>query len=123
MEMPGSTNDQENNESMIDYTYLNEITGGDEELRGELINMFEAETVVQLSSISNSNKDSNLESLKQAIHKYRSSLFSVGLLQTANKYKEIETTLKRNEPIADLTNVLLALENESKKGLEILKNL
>ncbi|NIJ53646.1 Hpt domain-containing protein [Dyadobacter arcticus] len=123
MEINETSDNPENNLSMIDLAYLDEITGGDAELKGELINMFETETVIQLGNISDANKAANYDVLKQAIHKYRSSLFSVGLLKTSTKYKEIESTLKRNEPIANLTGVLYDLENESKLGLQILKGL
>lgn len=109
-------------DSLIDTAYLNEITGGDDELRTELIDMFESETVVQLAGIKTHYVSSDVEQLKQAIHKYRSSLFSVGLLKTASKYKEIETALKRNETVGNLETKLLDLEQESMDALQLLKN-
>lgn len=108
---------------MIDFTYLDEITGGDAELKSELISMFESETVIQLSAIRDSNNALNFDVLKQAIHKYRSSLFSVGLLTTASKYKDIETALKSGQPINDLSGTLAALEQESNLGLQALKSI
>ncbi|MCE7059880.1 Hpt domain-containing protein [Dyadobacter sp. CY343] len=116
-------NNSAEGDSLIDIAYLNEITGGDEELRAELIEMFETETVDQLGNIKVYSTSSNLEQLKQAIHKYRSSLFSVGLLKTASKYKEIETTLKRNEPVENLNTKLGDLEQESLVALQFLKEI
>ncbi|KAA0993785.1 Hpt domain-containing protein [Dyadobacter aurulentus] len=122
---PDSTFGMDNSaaeDSLIDIAYLNEITGGDAELRTELIDMFESETVIQLAGIKTHFVSSEVEQLKQAIHKYRSSLFSVGLLKTASKYKEIETALKRNETVENLGTKLLNLEQESMDALQLLKN-
>ncbi|WP_162242765.1 Hpt domain-containing protein [Dyadobacter sp. Leaf189] len=115
-------NNSHDETSLIDFAYLQEITGGDAELKSELISMFESETVIQLDSIRTNCKAGDLDMLKQSIHKYRSSLFSVGLLNTAAKYKEIESALKRNETVPDLAIQLADLELESNAGLEILKS-
>ncbi|WP_031527342.1 Hpt domain-containing protein [Dyadobacter crusticola] len=115
-------NSTPNDTSLIDFAYLQEITGGDDELKHELISMFESETVIQLDNIRDNCKAGNLDLLKQSIHKYRSSLFSVGLLNTAAKYKEIETALKRNETVPNLAIQLADLELESNAGLELLKS-
>ncbi|TLV02592.1 Hpt domain-containing protein [Dyadobacter luticola] len=123
MDMTDPNNNQADLDSMIDHGYLNEITGGDAELKGELISMFEAETDTQLGNISGASNAGNFDALKQAIHKYRSSLFSVGLLKTAAKYKEIETALKQGGTVSNLSGTLADLERESKVGLTILKNL
>jgi HPt (histidine-containing phosphotransfer) domain-containing protein len=112
-----------NGHDLIDLSYLTEITGGDNELRGELIYMFEMETKIQLEQIRDSALPLDAPRLKQTIHKYRSSLFSVGLLNTANKYKEIETSLKENRPIDNLPVMLTTLERESHAGLQALKTL
>jgi HPt (histidine-containing phosphotransfer) domain-containing protein len=119
--VPGMNNSPNEN-PLIDYAYLEEITGGDEELKAELISMFESETVIQLSNIRINCKAADFDLLKQSIHKYRSSLFSVGLLNTAAKYKEIESALKRNERIENLEKILSDLELESGTALQLLKN-
>jgi len=108
-------------DKILDLNYLFEITGGDNELRDELIVMFEDESLIQLIAIGQSAGSRDLENLRQSIHKFRSSLFSVGLLATANKYKEIEAILKQGSWHDDMIKKLEDLKAESELGLFQLK--
>ncbi|MGG7663641.1 ATP-binding protein [Dyadobacter sp. BHUBP1] len=108
-------------DSILNLDYLAEITGGDQELRDELIAMFEKDSQVQLTNISEASQADDLERLRQAIHKFRSSLFSVGLLNTANQYKELEATLKQGKWTDDLKQKLVDLKAEAEAGLAQLK--
>ncbi|WP_353723129.1 Hpt domain-containing protein [Dyadobacter sp. 676] len=110
-------------DSILNLEYLTEITGGDQELRDELIAMFEKDSQVQLANIAGAARDNDPERLRQAIHKFRSSLFSVGLLNTANQYKELEAILKQGEWNSELDQKLTDLKAESETGLSQLKNL
>ncbi|TDE10566.1 hybrid sensor histidine kinase/response regulator [Dyadobacter psychrotolerans] len=103
--------------SILNMSYLDEITGGSVELRDELISMFEHESEIQLSVISKAEKERDAESLIQAVHKYRSSLFSVGLLSTADKYKVIEGNLKSKVWPPDIETLVPELEKEARSGL------
>ncbi|MDR6806146.1 PAS domain S-box-containing protein [Dyadobacter sp. BE34] len=108
-------------DSILNLDYLAEITGGDQELRDELIAMFEKDSQIQLKSIGEASQANDLERLRQAIHKFRSSLFSVGLLNTANQYKELEATLKQGKWTDDLNQRLIDLKAEAETGLTQLK--
>ncbi|MCE7066071.1 response regulator [Dyadobacter sp. CY326] len=108
-------------ESIINHDYLTEITGGDNELRDELIQMFENDSQTQLQSIQDASAVRDLEKLRQSIHKFRSSLFSVGLLSTANQYKDLEALLKQGQWSQDMNQKLVALKAESETGLSELK--
>jgi signal transduction histidine kinase/CheY-like chemotaxis protein len=110
-------------DTILNLDYLAEITGGDQELRDELIAMFEKDSQVQLTSIAEASQVNDLERLRQAIHKFRSSLFSVGLLNTANQYKELEATLKQGNWTSDLNQKLVDLKAEAETGLVQLKKL
>lgn len=110
-------------DSILNLDYLAEITGGDQELRDELIAMFEKDSQVQLASIAEASQSDDLDRLRQAIHKFRSSLFSVGLLNTANQYKELEATLKQGKWTDDLKQKLVDLKAEAEAGLVQLKQL
>ncbi|OJV12764.1 MAG: histidine kinase [Dyadobacter sp. 50-39] len=110
-------------DSLLNLDYLAEITGGDQELRDELIAMFEKDSQLQLSSISEASATNDLERLRQVIHKFRSSLFSVGLLNTANQYKELEATLKQGQWTEELSQKLVDLRAEAETGLAQLKKL
>jgi PAS domain S-box-containing protein len=109
--------------TMLNLSYLNEITGGSEELRDELIAMFASESETQLSIIRNANASKDASALAQAVHKYRSSLFSVGLLATADKYKAVEASLKTNIWPENIDSVISDLEGEALSGLGQLQSL
>ncbi|SKB72525.1 hybrid sensor histidine kinase/response regulator [Dyadobacter psychrophilus] len=108
-------------DSILNLEYLAEITGGDNELRGELIQMFENDSKTQLSAIEESSASGDLERLRQSIHKFRSSLFSVGMLSTANQYKDLEAILKQGKWSSELSQKLVLLKAESESGLVQLK--
>lgn len=110
-------------DSILNLDYLSEITGGDQELRDELIALFDKDSKVQLASIADAAQANDLEKLRQTIHKFRSSLFSVGLLNTANQYKELEATLKQGNWNSELNQKLVDLQTESELGLAELKKL
>lgn len=110
-------------DTILNLDYLAEITGGDQELRDELIAMFEKDSQVQLTNIAEASAANDLDKLRQAIHKFRSSLFSVGLLNTANQYKELEATLKQGNWTSELNQKLTDLKAEAETGLAQLKKL
>lgn len=114
-------NEDSMNTNIVNITYLNEITGGDPDLQRELISLFEDELEVQSSMIHQAESSGDNEKLRQVVHKFRSSLFSVGLLGTADKYKKIEGELKNNIRPVDLKEQLSDLKNEAELGLSELK--
>ncbi|KAA6431532.1 response regulator [Dyadobacter flavalbus] len=120
-----STNQNQNTmtDSIINLEYLNEITGGDEELREELIALYERDSKTQLSAIEEASQTMNQEQMRQAVHKFRSSLFSVGMLSTANQYKDLEAILKQGKWESSLNQKLVELKAESELGLKQLKML
>ena len=103
--------------SLLNLEYLSEITGGDGELRDELISLFGNDSPTQLLSINEFSAVRDLEKLRQAIHKFRSSLFSVGLLSTANQYKELEAALKQGTWTDEMGLKLDTLKAEAEQGL------
>jgi PAS domain S-box-containing protein len=109
--------------SIINLGYLNEITGGDPDLQKELIDLFEGELIIQSALIAEAESQGDNEKLRQVVHKFRSSLFSVGLLATADKYKKIEGELKSDIHRPDLKQQLEALKLEAESGLNELKNM
>lgn len=108
-------------EPLVNLDYLTEITGGDAELRGELIQMFENDSQTQLQAIEDASATGDLDKLRQSIHKFRSSLFSVGMLSTANQYKELEALLKAGTWSSAMNDKLPLLRAESTAGLGELK--
>ena len=115
--------DKSQDSGILNLTYLNEITGGDAELRDELITLFENDLSTQSGLIQKAEESGDNEKLRQVVHKFRSSLFSVGLLLTAEKYKKIEGDLKNNIRSVDLKEQLKQLSLEAETGLTELKNI
>lgn len=115
--------DSSQDSGILNLTYLNEITGGDAELRDELISLFESDLGSQSELILKAEESGDNEKLRQVVHKFRSSLFSVGLLSTADKYKKIEGDLKNNIRSVDLKEQIRQLAMEAEAGLMELKNL
>jgi PAS domain S-box-containing protein len=110
-------------DSLLNLEYLSEITGGDAELRAELIVMFENDSLTQLSLMDEFSGSGELEKLRMSIHKFRSSLFSVGLLSTANQYKVLEAELKQGIWNSEMAAMLPELRNEAELGLMELRKL
>jgi signal transduction histidine kinase/DNA-binding response OmpR family regulator/CHASE3 domain sensor protein len=110
-------------ESLLNLEYLSEITGGDTELRDELVSLFVNDSRIQLSAISELSLSGDLERLRLAIHKFRSSLFSVGLLTTANQYKELEAALKQGVWSDEMSEKVVHLKAEAEQGLVELRQL
>jgi PAS domain S-box-containing protein len=108
-------------ENLVNLEYLTEITGGDAELRDELIQMFENDSQTQLKAIQEASATGDRDKLRQSIHKFRSSLFSVGMLETANQYKDLEATLKLGTWNSEHNEKLVLLKAESESGLVQLK--
>jgi PAS domain S-box-containing protein len=115
--------DKDMHDSILDLDYLTEITGGDLELRDDLISLFENDSRIQLNAIQELALSGDREQLRLSIHKFRSSLFSVGLLSTANHYKELEASLKQGVWSDELHQKLIQLKAESEMGLALLKKL
>ncbi len=122
-EIPSAPNEPAPQKTMLNLNYFHEITGGSSELRKELVTMFETESEVQLAKIRQGLAGKQVDDLVKAIHKYRSSLFSVGMLATAESYKALEADLKNNIWKDDLYALLPGLEAEVRQGLTELKAL
>ena len=82
---------------IVNFDYFNELTGGSEDLRQQLIDLFEKENRSQIDLIRAAYTANDWNTLTMAIHKYRSSLFSVGILSVAEKFKTFEFELKNNQ--------------------------
>lgn len=96
----------------INLDYLNEITAGDESLRNEIICLFNTDCPVQLQLIQASLANHDIPELQRLIHKLRSSLFTVGLLKAAERYKGLEVSLMKGVITEDIQESLLMLEKD-----------
>ncbi len=74
----------------IDLTYINEVTGGDEELFKELSGIFLSQVEEMKTVIYEALRSSDYELIKQAAHKIKSSLRTFGAYALAGQFEEIE---------------------------------
>ncbi len=102
----------------VDQKYLAEITNGDPDLIKELKSIFREDYREQLESINKAVAEKEYAGLKKAIHKFRSSLMSVGLIKTAAAYQKIENEPEAGTITADPAERLSELENEVNLGFE-----
>ncbi|MBB5285700.1 PAS domain S-box-containing protein [Rhabdobacter roseus] len=102
--------------SLLDLRYLGEISGEDDELLNELINLFEEDYPLRLRQIGEAYSEQQWELLRAEIHKFRSSLHSVGMLATADRYKAIEIALTQKNTTADLGEILNSLRVEVERA-------
>lgn len=101
----------------VDQKYLSEITYGDLVLIDELKQLFQQnyfDCLLQMELFALEQDHPNLE---KAIHKFRSSLLSIGLVQTAERYRTIEAGLREGSHIPDASALLAELKKEVIAGI------
>ena len=108
---------------LVDEAYLGEITAGSQELRSELVDLFVEDREQQFSVITTALAQKDYEGVRKAIHSLRSSLISVALLSTADKFKELERALQAGTVPDNLAETLAALDAELQTGLQELQTL
>lgn len=108
---------------LVDTTYLEEITAGDRELRDELVELFAQDKGQQYTVIHEALGRADYDGVRKAVHALRSSLISVALLSSANRYKEIEKALITGSVPENLAERLTELGDELEKGLVELRAL
>lgn len=102
----------------VDQKYVAEITNSDLDLINELKFIFRHDYKEQLESINKAASEREYNGLKKSIHKFRSSLMSIGLIKTAAFYQKIENELAAGTITSDPAERLSELENEVNLGFE-----
>ncbi len=100
----------------VDQKYLAEITNGDPDLINELKSIFRQDYREHLEGIGKAAAEGEHIGLKKSIHKFRSSLITIGLIQTAAAYQKIESELAAGTITTDTAERLSELENEVNQG-------
>ncbi|GAB3327958.1 hypothetical protein GCM10027299_29310 [Larkinella ripae] len=91
--------------SVIDQTYLQEITGGDKELLISLIDFFKNELAANRTALFDALARQDRDQFDHLAHRFRSSLNSLAMLDGAASLKKLEKnqTLSEDEIRAQLT--------------------
>lgn len=98
----------------LDFTYLEDITGGDQEMILEMLDLFIEDIPHIIESILESAQKKDLKKLGADAHKIKPTLQYVGFLDLYEKVKRLEELAKSGI----YTNEILALSSELQREME-----
>ena len=107
----------------LNLAYLKEMSGGSLEFEKELINMLLEQIPETISRINNSYSINDLEDIRAAAHKLKSSVGIFDLNQFKEKLFVLEQQIKNNGNIDDLPSMIESINIESDKSIDILNKL
>jgi signal transduction histidine kinase/CheY-like chemotaxis protein/HPt (histidine-containing phosphotransfer) domain-containing protein len=105
---------------VIDEDFLNELMDGDDELLAEMVTLFLQDLPTYRQTLFDSAEQQDHALFKQTAHKFRSSLNSLAMLNTAKSLKVLETDTTP-DPLAKRIQ-LTSLFEEINDGLTFLQN-
>lgn len=80
---------------VFDLSYLNELSGGDQEFRLEMIEIFVDEVPQEISLINQNLEEENWDGVKFYVHKLKSKIRIIGLHKIYEIAEDIEQRIKR----------------------------
>ncbi len=95
----------------IKLDYLNELTGGDEELMDEMMKLFLENTPEALENLKNLHSQQNWEEIKKAAHKFKPTLSYMGIKELDGVVPEIEKMALAHDPDNKITSLLYTLKH------------
>ncbi|MBV6445759.1 MAG: hypothetical protein IFNCLDLE_02044 [Ignavibacteriaceae bacterium] len=102
----------------IRLDYLDELTGGDEEIMEEMLKLFLENTPVSLKNLGELCTQKNYEELKKAAHKFKPTLSYVGILELEGVVPEIEKLAGEADPEGKIPELLKELAFYCEKGVQ-----
>ena len=111
--------------NLLNLEYVNEITGGDDEILKELLSTFKEQVVEMKDVLPSLQNLNNVEEIKQLAHKFKSSMrvFGIDLLASQLEYLEHNAgTITREEMGEKVEEVLRQCEVLLKEMSEILES-
>ena len=87
---------------ILDFTLLDEITGGDDQFKSEIIATFLSEIDLDLAQIKAKTEQNDWNGLAGAVHKIKSSLSMFCPTHLVEQLKKLETNAKQNAPQREL---------------------
>lgn len=123
---PGAVTSAKNNEEaqaleVLDLNYLDRITGGNENLRKQIVELLLTETPDELSKLEGFAKEANWPRVRGVAHKMKSSATYLGLNQTLARLKQIEENANGLTNLDEIPNWVGEASINLKKALEVLK--
>lgn len=108
---------------VTDLTYLIELSKGNKEFVKDMIDIFFAESPLEVKSIEEGVNTCNYELIKSAAHKMRSTIPFVGLDKVIEKdLAEIEYLSGLRSDINKIENLFLKVKEVHRKAIEELQN-
>ncbi len=123
---PGAITTARNNEEaqsleVLDLTYLDRITGGNEKLRKQIVQLLLTETPDELQKLEAFTKEANWTRVRGVAHKMKSSATYLGLSQTLSRLKQIEENANGLTNLDDIPSWVSEASKNLNKALEVLK--
>jgi HPt (histidine-containing phosphotransfer) domain-containing protein len=88
--------DSAKQETLVDFTYLNEFTEGDADFIQSMVDLFMQNLPIALEIILNSNEADDIKILKAEVHKLKSSISLLGIAQASKSIEIIENEIETN---------------------------
>lgn len=112
--------------SVIDLNVINNLKsmGKDKTFLVSVIDLFVKETPISLAEIDKGFKSKNAESLRSAVHKYKSSSRNVGAMTLSNLCLDVEVLAKEGKhTTADVTTKIAKIKTESATAIKALQDI
>lgn len=106
----------------IDLSYLENITGGDNEVMIEMINLLLTETPKYLDSIKKAQEEKNWPQLRSEAHKVKPMFLYVGLTELNQICRDLEDNAKNETDLESNAELITRLENGFNDIIDDLKD-
>ena len=105
----------------IDLSYLEDITGGDNEMMLEMLNLFIEDIPSQVDKINIAVEEKNMKSLGTEAHKLKPTLQYVGLNEMYELIKKLEVIGKSGKYSKEVEVLTRQLKNKMNTGMPLLE--
>lgn len=106
----------------MDYTYLNQITGGNEELKEQIIGLLIEETPEELDMLNKHTQDENWPRVRGVAHKMKSSATYMSMPHTMKALKAIEENANEQKRLNEIPGLVRTVTKNFTTAVESLKN-
>lgn len=116
-----TTHEQAQALEVLDLNYLDRITGGNDNLRKQIVELLLTETPDELRKLENFTKEANWPRVRGVAHKMKSSATYMGLNQTLSRLKQIEENANGLTKLDEIPAWVNEASLNLNKALEVLK--
>jgi HPt (histidine-containing phosphotransfer) domain-containing protein len=106
---------------IINLSYLEDITGGDNDVILEMLDLFIRDIPTQVQKMHDFHKSSDLVSVGKEAHKLKPTLQYIGLTGMFEDIKEVEAIVKSNSNVEKLGDLIQSLQEATLECVPALK--